>query len=412
MGYEYLNSGQARACKRGLIRFSLNWFGTCKRGFRIPTGMGRIPHKIRSGFSAYTADQWKNWVLYYSLLSTQDMITGEDLECWRNFVLACHQLCCKQLIKNNIQLGDALLMQFYRRTECLYGKEVITPNMHLHCHLKSCIEDYGPLHGFWLYAFERYNGILGSAPTNKRSIEIQLKDHFVHDSSVMSEQLPLEFQEEFKRHFSSVSHSSQFVGSVADTLAPSTIQVDSSSPWTVPRYIQLSSSRSRYILDNVQCQTLFRLYSELYGTPSTSIELPSFCWKYQSLRYNEKLLGSHRSRSDSSSLVFVTWNCKYFGPVLIPVTNNEIVRPARINSFLSHTITLGGTNLNHILVSLSWFQFHPQVDYFGKPLSVWCHDLFEGGSHIIPIQFLNSRGLSVLSKINDETVLVVCPSLY
>ena len=81
--------------------------------------------------------------------------------------------------------------------------------MHLHCHVKSCIEDYGPLHGFWLYAFEHYNGILGSAPTNKRSIEIQLMDHFVHDSSVMSEQLPLEFQEQFKRHFSSVLHSSR-----------------------------------------------------------------------------------------------------------------------------------------------------------------------------------------------------------
>ena len=35
MGYEYLNSGQARACKRDLIRFSLNWFGTCKRGYNV-----------------------------------------------------------------------------------------------------------------------------------------------------------------------------------------------------------------------------------------------------------------------------------------------------------------------------------------------------------------------------------------
>ena len=35
MGYEYLNSGQARAYKRDLIRFSLNWFGTCKRGFSV-----------------------------------------------------------------------------------------------------------------------------------------------------------------------------------------------------------------------------------------------------------------------------------------------------------------------------------------------------------------------------------------
>ena len=34
------------------------------------------------------------------------------------------------------------------RAERLYGKQFITPNMHLHMHLKSCILDYGPLHGF------------------------------------------------------------------------------------------------------------------------------------------------------------------------------------------------------------------------------------------------------------------------
>lgn len=52
---------------------------------KIPTGMGRIPHKIRSGFAAFTADQWKNWVLYFSLFTLQDIITG-DLECWQHFV--------------------------------------------------------------------------------------------------------------------------------------------------------------------------------------------------------------------------------------------------------------------------------------------------------------------------------------
>ena len=59
-------------------------------------------------------------------------------------------------------LGDALLLHFCRRTERIFG----TPNMHMHCHLRSYIKDYGPLHGFWCYSFERYNGILGSMPNN------------------------------------------------------------------------------------------------------------------------------------------------------------------------------------------------------------------------------------------------------
>jgi len=45
----------------------------------------------------------------------------------------------------------------------MYGKH-ITPNMHIHSHLKDCILDYGPLHGFWLFAFEHFSGPLGSLP--------------------------------------------------------------------------------------------------------------------------------------------------------------------------------------------------------------------------------------------------------
>lgn len=89
--------------------------------------------------------------------------------------------------------------------------------------------------------------------------------------------------DEFERHFSSISHSSRFVGSVAGTVAPTRITAVSSTPWTLPEYVRLPSSRSRYILDNVQSQELQHLYSKLYGTPSTNIEVPSFCWKYQSM---------------------------------------------------------------------------------------------------------------------------------
>lgn len=61
-------------------------------------------------------------------------------------------------------MSDALLLQFYKRVERLYGTSVITPNMHVACHLKVCIYDYGPLHSFWLFSFERLNGILENYP--------------------------------------------------------------------------------------------------------------------------------------------------------------------------------------------------------------------------------------------------------
>ena len=78
-----------------------------------------------------------------------------------HFVLACQILCFKQLTIDQVRLADALLLQFCGRAERLYVKDIVTSNMHMHCHLGACVEDYGPLHGFWLFAFERYNGILG-----------------------------------------------------------------------------------------------------------------------------------------------------------------------------------------------------------------------------------------------------------
>ena len=134
----------------------------------VPSGIGRIPHKIQSGFSSFTADQWKNWTVYYSVMVLFDILQTTDLECWRHFVLGCRVLCNFSLTKTQLLLGDSLLMKFCMKVEQLYGTQAITPNMHMHAHIRACIEDYGPLHGFWLYSFERYNGILENIPNNIR----------------------------------------------------------------------------------------------------------------------------------------------------------------------------------------------------------------------------------------------------
>ena len=84
---------------------------------------------------------------------------------------------------NDVILADTLLLKFCQRFQVLYGPEAITPNIHLHAHLLECIKDYGPMCNFWLFSFERFNGLLGNEPTNNRSIELQLVNHFIRDSA-------------------------------------------------------------------------------------------------------------------------------------------------------------------------------------------------------------------------------------
>ena len=129
-----------------LSSFALKSIQSLIDSFCTPAEVGRIPRKIETGFSNFTANQYKNWVTLYSIPCLQDFLDNEQLECWRHFVLACRILCKQVLTTSDVVLADSLLLQFCKRTEQLYGTRSITPNMHMHCHLKSTILDYGPVY--------------------------------------------------------------------------------------------------------------------------------------------------------------------------------------------------------------------------------------------------------------------------
>ena len=151
-------------------------------------------------------------------------ITGDVLECWKHFVLACRSLCTKHITLKSAKLGDALLLQFCRRTEHIFGSEFITPNMHLHCHLLECI-DYGPLHSFWCFEFERYNVILSSMPNNNRCIAGQLMRKFLNENQMMNS------VSNHPRLLTKTKHT----GSIADTMLASAVQGRGDNPqeWTL-----------------------------------------------------------------------------------------------------------------------------------------------------------------------------------
>lgn len=114
----------------------------CVDAMSVPSDVGRIPQKIESCFSGFKADQYKNWINIYSIPSLADILPEESLECWRHFVLACRILCKHTLSTHDVNLADVLLLQFCRRVQHLYGESSITPNMHMHAHLKEVILDY------------------------------------------------------------------------------------------------------------------------------------------------------------------------------------------------------------------------------------------------------------------------------
>lgn len=151
--------------------------------FKVPTGVGRLPARIGSWYGGFTANQWKNWILLYSPVVLKGLLPTNDMGCWLLFVRACRLICKPNVKIDDINTADFSSCNF---AEIIYGKEHCTPNMHLHLHLKQSFLDFGPPHAFWFFAFERYNGILGSYHTNKKSVESQFMKNSLTNQAIHS----------------------------------------------------------------------------------------------------------------------------------------------------------------------------------------------------------------------------------
>lgn len=152
----------------------------------LPMNAGRIPRKISSSFYNLTADEWKNWTLLFSLIVLHDILPAEHVACWKLFVSACQIYCSSFVSLQDIEKAGEYMDAFFRSAEQLYGSKLLTLNMHLHLHLSDCYKDYGPCYSFWLFSFERYNGILGRFHTNHQAVEIQIMTKFMEIKNTKS----------------------------------------------------------------------------------------------------------------------------------------------------------------------------------------------------------------------------------
>ena len=227
----------------------------------VPSEVSKISCKVESSFTALTADQLKNWVTLYSIPALFTILPETDMTCWRVFVLACRILCQKELSIEDIERADSYLVRYSQLVEQQYGKESITPNMHMHCHYKDMLPDYGPVHSYWLFSYERYNGILGSQPNNNKNIELQLMKRFIRDG-----------------------HALTCEGNLAlFNFNDSAISTDMK---------QLPSTCWRCLLMSDEQQELQQIIAMVEPTSSpssaTAIEVCSTFYKYSHIQYNEK----------------------------------------------------------------------------------------------------------------------------
>ncbi len=131
---------------------------------QVPADIGRIPSKISTGegFSGFSADQWKSFILIYATPITWDFLKEPDRRILANFVRVCNILVCRIVSISGLKEAHMRLVTMVKEIERTYGPNKISPNLHLCLHLCECSLDYGPLYAFWCFSTERMNGLLGN----------------------------------------------------------------------------------------------------------------------------------------------------------------------------------------------------------------------------------------------------------
>ncbi|KIJ06435.1 hypothetical protein PAXINDRAFT_158731, partial [Paxillus involutus ATCC 200175] len=86
-----------------------------------------------------------------------------------NFLKLCTALRIltkRKLTDLEIETADGLIREYGTELITLYGSAVIKPNHHFAIHVGTCARNFGPLHDFWTFLFERLNKVLKSYKTN------------------------------------------------------------------------------------------------------------------------------------------------------------------------------------------------------------------------------------------------------
>ena len=235
------------------------------------------------------------------------------------------RLCKFQLSQDDLSVADALLLQFCKRVKNLFGVNALTPNIHMHCHVVRCMKDFGPAHSFWLFPFEHYNGILGSQPTNNRSVEVQLMRRFHTDNTFLSSAKNMQFSKYFN-----------------DLVEDSRCFTDDNTGLDI-------KLGSKYLVStlSVEFKTIIsKLYTNLYPNFSEqfingSIYIPSLVHKYPFIIKNGTHIHSLMRQGAKNPYVLAS-------PVFEFSTSHQSEfcdkRPAKIHYFIKHSVLLPGSN--------------------------------------------------------------------
>lgn len=127
--------------------------------FKPFSDISRMPRSLQER-NMFKANELRNWLLYYSIPSLQNILPRKYLEHFGLFSKSLYLLLQSSISQEDIILAKQCISTFVMNYEKFYGVNHMTYNVHLLTHLPDCVLENGPLWAYSNFHFESNNGAL------------------------------------------------------------------------------------------------------------------------------------------------------------------------------------------------------------------------------------------------------------
>ena len=344
-----------------------------QKKIKLPSEVGRITSSI-SHYKSMKAEEFRNWILFYSLFCFKDVLKKKHFNIWQIFVRACKILVRISVTVKEAQEAHKLFKLYCESFVQTYGKAFATPNMHLHLHILDCIKDYGPVYATWCFGFERLNGTLGAFHTNNRSITIQFMKKFMSQTQLKSTIDQQEIDQVLELDIFEANQHEQYAVT-HEMIVRKAILCHEDINTTISDFL---STPKLHCFDESEVNEIEAVLKRIYGNEVSNVQRFTKC--FSRIRLGRVILSSEKYRGGKNGDKYVF--CRN-SPHLNPH------QPAVIEDFYEVEFCLADEMKSLVFAKFGFLRHHPFYDAYGKncPMKIY-NTQFEDVKPIFPIHYI------------------------
>lgn len=138
-----------------------------------PSNISRAPRRF-SECHMYKANEWRAWLLFYSIPCLQGVLTEQYLKHFSLLVSSIYILLKDSISEDELMYAEECLFKFIDKFQPLYSLSRMTFNLHQVTHLVAFVRQNGPLWANSMFPFESGLGFLLKFINGKTNVLSQL----------------------------------------------------------------------------------------------------------------------------------------------------------------------------------------------------------------------------------------------